>query len=175
VGVPELGAHSPQVACLPGDGFVQHAHEPGKIHQAFPVGGDPEIDSRELGGAQPFRVRPVALNQFRPGEQLRPAALRFIPIACQSTLGVDAHDDMDVVAHHRIGRNIDGEHAGELLHALYDPTAPVLEIAAGLAIEAAEIRASDTARYDVAPGGGVEGDEIGVERGRVMQDSFRGI
>ena len=59
----------------------------------------------------------------------------------------------------------DGEHRSELLQALNDPAAPVFEVAAGVVIKAAEIRAPDTARYDVVPGGGVERDEGGAGLG----------
>jgi hypothetical protein len=53
---------------------------------------------------------------------------------------------MKVVAHHRIGGDIDGEHRRQLPQALDDPAAPVLEVAAGVAIHAAEIRAPDAQR-----------------------------
>ena len=69
---------------------------------------------------------------------------------------------MNMIAHHRIGGDIDREHGRELLQALNDPAAPVLEVAAGVLIHAAEIRAPDAARDDVVPGGGVEGDEGGA-------------
>ena len=41
----------------------------------------------------------------------------------------------------------------------------MLEVAAGVVIEAAKIRAPDTTRDDVVPGGGVEGDEGGTGLG----------
>jgi len=58
--------------------------------------------------------------------------------------------------------DIDGEYRRELLQSLHDRTTPVLEIAAGVAIEATEIGAANTARDDVVPGSGVEGDEGGA-------------
>ena len=72
---------------------------------------------------------------------------------------------MEVVRHHGIRRDIDREHPGQLLHARHDPAAPVLEVAAGVVIEAAETRAPDTALDDVVPGGGIEGDEGGAGLG----------
>jgi len=70
--------------------------------------------------------------------------------------------DVEVIAHYRVGGDVDGEHRSELLQTLKDPAAPVLEVPAGAVIEAAEIRAPDTARDHVVPGGGVEGDEGGA-------------
>jgi hypothetical protein len=47
---------------------------------------------------------------------------------------------VELVAHHHVGGDIDGEHCRELLQALNDPAAPVLEIPAGVVSLAAEIR-----------------------------------
>ena len=60
-GVPfsEASGHTVLDIRLPGDGLVQHAHEPGEIHEPLAVGGDPKIDPRELGRAQVFRVCPI--------------------------------------------------------------------------------------------------------------------
>ena len=46
-----------------------------------------------------------------------------------------------MIAHHRVGGDIDGEHRSELLQTLDDPAAPVLEVAAGVVIHAAKIGA----------------------------------
>ena len=90
-----------------------------------------------------FRVRLVALDQFRPGEQLRPAAQDLGPIPPQSALGIHTQDHMKMIAHHRVGGDIDGEHRSELLQTLDDPAAPVLEVAAGVVIHTAEICAPE--------------------------------
>ena len=58
----------------------------------------------------------------------------------------------------RVSCNIDGEHGRKLPQSL-DPTSPVFEIAAGVVIHAAEICPPDTARDDVIPERGAEGDE----------------
>jgi hypothetical protein len=116
------------------------------------------FDPREFGRAKVFRLHPIALNEFRPGEQFRPSAQDLGPLPRPGALGVHAHDDMEVIAHYRVGGDIDREHRSELLQTLDDPAAPVLEVAAGVVIHAAEIRAPDTARDDVVPGGIVEGD-----------------
>jgi len=48
----------------------------------------------------------------------------------------------------------------------------VFEVAAGMVIHAAEIRAPDTARDHVVPGRGVEGDEGGAELGHAGTPSM---
>jgi hypothetical protein len=80
---------------------------------------------------------------------------------------------VEVVAHHRIGGDIDGEYRSELLQALDDPAAPVLEVAAGLVSKPqryARRTQRETTWYQ-----GVASSETRVDRGWVMQDSFRGI
>ena len=41
---------------------------------------------------------------------------------------------MHMIAHHRVGGDIDGEYRCKLLQALDDPAAPVLEVPAGVAM-----------------------------------------
>jgi hypothetical protein len=48
-----------------------------------------------------------------------------------------AHDDMVVVAHNRVCGNVNGEYAGELADAFFDPAAAVFEALPRAAVVAA--------------------------------------
>ena len=115
-----------------------------------------------LAGVERLGILQVALNQLRSLEQPGPA---FEDFPCIPTLGpfaVDAHDDVEVVAHHGEGGDIDGEDAGQLLDTVGDPAPAVGVVLAGLAILAAQEGAADAAVDAVVPGGVVQGYEGGA-------------
>ena len=116
---------------LAGDAFVQHAHEPGQVAQAGTVLFGPLVD-RELCRHVQFLdlARQQALHGQRAVEELGPAAQHLIPAPTLGALSIDADNEVVVVAHHRVGSHIDGEHTGQLLDALDDPAAAMLVVVA---------------------------------------------
>ena len=105
------------------------------------------------------------MNQSGALEQPGPALEDFLRIPALGPFPVDAYDNVEVIAHHRIGRDIDGEDAGQLLDAIGDPAPAVGVIPAGVSILAAQEGAADTAVYAVVPGGVVQGYKGGAGLG----------
>ena len=126
-----------------------------------------------LAGVERLGILQVALNQQRPLEQPGPAFEDFAHIPAPGPFAVDAHDDVEVVAHHGIGGDIDGEDAGQLLDAVGDPAPAVGVVLAGLVVLAAQEGAADTAVDAVVPGGVVQGYEGGAGLGHGW--SLRGM
>jgi hypothetical protein len=62
-----------------------------------------------------------------------------------------------VVAHDRIGGDVDREDSGQFKQALLNPTASVFKTAAAVAVFTAEKSAPHAARYTMVIRGGIEG------------------
>ncbi len=74
--------------------------------------------------------REIRYHQQRPGEERRPAPQHPLYRPLLSLFAINAHHDVIVVIHHRVGGHIDGEQGSKLLHTLDDPAAAVVEIQA---------------------------------------------
>ena len=87
-------------------------------------------------------------------------------IAPAQRLGrVDAHHEMQVIAHHRIGIDRDGEAAGNELDAVFDPAPAMLEGLAAVVIDAAEEGPSDSALDAMEGAGAVQRCDVGAGPG----------
>ena len=139
---------SPRAVVLPvglaGDGFVQHAHEPGDVGEALTPLIDDLGDLVHLGiGGGP--ATEIALDEGRQAEQLRPAVDHLALAPGGGGPGVDVEDEVVVVAHHSKGADVHAEDGGEGFHLGDQPLAAVFVVLAGEGVEAAEKSAADAA------------------------------
>ncbi len=139
--------------------FVQTAHEPTDIGQALSPGGDHLVDGGEFGVEERF-AGGEALNQRRSREQGALAVDDLVTGPRPDPIGIAAQDDVEVIAHHRVGGDVDGEDGGELLDALDDPAAAMLEVTPAGVVLAAQEGAAHAAGDTVVVGRGVERDEF---------------
>lgn len=143
------------------DRLVQHPHEPGQVCQSA------SVPRRQLGDLVPLRSRKLAaaqvsLHHFGPPKEAAPAAQDLIVAPSRRALRIDVHDDVVMIAHHRIGGDVDGERGGKSLEPLGNPSPPVFETFARRAIDAAKASAPDTSAHAVVPLRIGEADECGT-------------
>jgi len=115
----------------------------------------------------------VALHQKRPAEKLCPAREHVVHAPGSGARRIDAHDDVVVVAHHRVGGDVDGEYRSELGDARLDPAAAVVEVLAAVPVMAAQKGAAHAAAHHVVPRRVGERDEGGTGAGHGAEDSGR--
>jgi len=100
--------------CWPcGFTFVEYPHKPRQIMQTLAVGSRRGWDAGQLWDIHVGTFfGQVALDKQRTGKQPGPAIENFFvrPFLC--TFTVNAHDDVIMVTHHRIGCDIDGKYPG---------------------------------------------------------------
>ena len=66
-------------------------------------------------------------------------------------ISVHAQHHMVVVAHHGVGRHVNGEHRGQLADAGFYPTPAVVKVLASGSVLAAQKSAAHTAVHHVVP------------------------
>ena len=142
---------------LAGDGFVQDAHEPGDVGEA----GAPFLDDFPGFFVRRFGVvlaPEVTLHQHGGAEQLGPALDDF-PLGPDTRgVGIDAQDEVVVVAHHRVGADVHAEDGGQGLDLADQPLAAVFVVLAGEGVDAAEEGAAHAAGDAVVVRGVGEAD-----------------
>lgn len=107
-------------------------------------------------------LKPIRLtHRTKPGIQLGPTFQDFARIRLGGKRGIDAHDDVVVVAHDRIGGLIDGKDVGQLFDAGGDPFAAVFVALANTVVFTAKQGTTHTAGDAVVPGRVRGADERG--------------
>jgi len=120
-----------------GNGFVENAHEPGNVGQA----GSPFLDDftgfsvRRLGVVLTAQI---ALDAQRGAEQRAPALDHLALAPGGGGVRVYPENHVVVVAHQRIGAEVDAEGGGQGFEFVDDPLAVVFVVLAGKVVDAAE-------------------------------------
>ena len=111
-------------------------------------------------------TRQVELYQQWPRKQLRPVLQHLLGAPLLRPRAVDVQHHVVVVAHHRIGRHINGKDVRQLFDAGGNPAPAVLEVLAAVVVVPAQKGAAYAARDAVVPGGVGEADDGGAGTSR---------
>jgi hypothetical protein len=163
VGMPTKRALSPlpKPTCdivlgirLARDVFVEAAHEPGQIHQAkTPLGEGCGIGQQDLA--------PLFVGTFACGrEEPDPTIGDLFGAPLLGRIGPDFKHYVQMVAHHRVAHDGDGEELGEEVDAVFDPLTAVIEVPAGVGIVPAQPRPPHAASDAVIAARQAAGGEV---------------
>src|SRR5690606_6410761 len=109
-----------------GDVFVQAGHEAAEVAQ-LPAEMPDELASLYLFGSRQALTSLEPLDKRRPFVEAEPACNDFVIGPAIYPCGIDLKYQMIVIAHYRIGGNVDGKDVRQQRHASYEPGLAVIE------------------------------------------------
>jgi len=163
--LPETTGHVVFGIGLASNRLVEAPHEPGQIEQPRPVLADLLVHDRLLGRRQRFGTGKKTANQRIAAEQLQPAFSNFPVAPLKRPVLVHPDHQVQVIAHHRIGADLDGKDPLQLEDPLPNPPSPMAEIAPRQPIHPAQELAPDAAADHVVIRRGFERDETATGQG----------